>query len=132
MGFFTVFGPGSLIPIEGMMNLHKYKDILANYLLPILSDSDSRAGKVFQQDLAPCHISKKMQTFFAQTGIALLHCPGNSPDLNPIQNLWAIIKRKLFKYDCSTKISLVVCNDFFVGVFGRGTRAPERAGAQEH
>ena len=99
--FFNVFGPGSLIPIEGMMNSDKYKNILANYLLPILSERDSRAGRVFQQDLAPCHISKKMQTFFAQTGITLLDWPGNSSGLNPIENLWAIIKRKLSKYDCS-------------------------------
>ena len=69
------FGPGSLIPIEGMMNLDKYKDILANYLLLILSDSDSRAGRVFQQDLAPCHTSKKVQNSFGQTGIKLLDWP---------------------------------------------------------
>ena len=94
-----MFGPGSLIPIERMMNSDKYKDILANYFLPILFDSDSRAGRVFQQDLAPCHTSEKIQTFFAQTGINLLDWPGNSPDLNPIENHWAIIKRKLFKYD---------------------------------
>ena len=106
-GFFTVLGPGSLIPIEGMMNSDKYKDILANYLLPILSDNDFRARRVFQQDLASCNTSKKMQTFFAQTDINLLDWPGNSPDLNPIENLRAIIKRKLSKYDCSTKTSLI-------------------------
>ena len=89
------------------MNSDKYKDILANYLLPILSDSDSLVGRVFQQDLSPCHTSKKMQTFFAQTGITLLDWPGNSPDLIPIENLWATIERKLFKYDCSTKTSLI-------------------------
>ena len=89
------------------MNSDKYKDILANYLLPILSDSDFLAGRVFQQDLSPCHTLKKMQTFFAQTGITLLDWPGNSPDLSPIKNLWAIIKRKLSKYNCSTKTSLI-------------------------
>ena len=66
------FGPGILIPIEGMMNSDKYKDILANYLLPILSDCNSRAGRFLQQDLAPSHNSKKMQSFFAKTGINLL------------------------------------------------------------
>ena len=71
LGFFTVFRPRSLIPIEEMINSDKYKNILGNYLLPILSDSDSQAGRVFQQDLAPCHTSKKMQTFFAKTGINL-------------------------------------------------------------
>ena len=38
-----MFGPGSLISIEGMMSSDKYKNILVNYLLPILSDSDFRA-----------------------------------------------------------------------------------------
>ena len=89
------------------MNSDKYKNILANYLLPILFNGDSLAGKVFQQNLAPCHISKKMQTFFAQTSITLLDWPGNSPDLSSIENLWATIKRKLSKYDCSTKILLI-------------------------
>ena len=69
-GFFIMLGPGSFIPIERIMNSDNYKDIFTNYLLPILSDSDSRAGRVFQQNFAPCHISKKMQTFFAQTGTA--------------------------------------------------------------
>ena len=76
-----MFGPRSLILIEGIINSDKYKDILENYLLSILSDSDSQAGRVFQQDLASCHTSKKMQTFFAQIGINLLDWPGNSPDL---------------------------------------------------
>ena len=75
------------------MNLDKYKDILANYLLPILSNSDSQARRVFQQDLLPYHISKKMQTFFVQTSITLLDWPGNSPDLNPIKNLMTVLQK---------------------------------------
>ena len=104
-GFFTMFEPGSLTLIKRMMNSDKYKDILKNYLLHILSDIDSRAEIVFQQDLAPCHISKKMQTFYAQTDITLLDWPGNSSDLNPIENLCLIIKRNFSKYYFSTKTS---------------------------
>ena len=89
------------------MNSDKYKGILGNYWLPILSDSDFQSGRVFQQDLSPCHTSKKIQTFFVQTGITLLDWPRKSLDLSPIENLWATIKRKLFKYDCSTKTSLI-------------------------
>ena len=63
-GFFTVFGPGSLIPIKGMMNSDKYKDILANYLLPILSDSDFRAGRVFQKDLVILLMNLDIRKFY--------------------------------------------------------------------
>ena len=56
----------------------------------------------FQQDLAPCRCSKKTQNFLNQSGINVLGWTGNSPYLNPIKNLWAIIKRKLCKHNCST------------------------------
>ena len=26
--------------------------------------------------------------------IPLLHWPGNSPDMNPIENMWEVVKRK--------------------------------------
>ena len=75
-GFFTVFGPGSLIPIKGMMNLDRYKDILANYLLPILSDSDSRAGRVLSAGSRTLPYLNENANFFAQTCITLLDWPG--------------------------------------------------------
>jgi len=58
-------GPGRLISIEGMMTSDKYKDILAKYLTPKLSNSSPPEDPVFQQDLAPCHYSKKTQTFLS-------------------------------------------------------------------
>ena len=62
---------------------------------------------VFQQDLAPCHTSKKMRTVFEENGLTTLDWPGNSPDLNPIENLWAIIKKRIAKMDCSTMEKLI-------------------------
>ena len=35
--------------------------------------------------------------------ISVLSWCGNSADLNPIENLWVIIKKRLRKHDCSTK-----------------------------
>ena len=39
--------------------------------------------------------------------ITVLDWPGNSPDLNPKENLWSIVKNRLRKMDCTTKIKLI-------------------------
>ena len=44
-------------------------------------------GGIFQPDLAPCHSAKKVQKVLQENGIKVLKWPGNSPDLNPIENL---------------------------------------------
>ena len=63
-----------------------------------LADGDC----IFQQDLALCYSSEKMRTFFEEKDITILDWPGNLPDLNPIENLWAVIKHKIKRTDCST------------------------------
>ena len=39
--------------------------------------------------------------------IKVLDWPGNSPDLNPIENLWSIVKNRLRKLDWTTKSKLI-------------------------
>ena len=39
--------------------------------------------------------------------ITVLDWPGNSPDLNSIENLWSIVKNRLRKMDWTTKIKLI-------------------------
>ena len=50
---------------------------------------------IFMQDGAPCHQSKVATDFLKKNKISLLEWPGNSPDLNPIENLWTIMKDKV-------------------------------------
>ena len=60
-------------------------------LLGLHGDADF----IFQQDLAPENSAKATSTRFKDHGIPVLNWPANSPDLNPIENLWGIAKRKM-------------------------------------
>ena len=88
------------------MNSEKYVEIIKTTVAPDLIKAFPHGGGVFQQDEAPCHASKKSMTAFTNSNVEILDWPGNSPDLNPIENLWAIVKQRLRKRDCTTKEKL--------------------------
>jgi transposase len=74
------------------MNDEKYLKLLRDELLPELA----AAGEpmVFMQDNAPCH-TLVVRRFFADNNIERLEWPAESPNLNQIENFWAIVKHRL-------------------------------------
>jgi transposase len=53
-------------------------------------------GLVFQQDNAPSHTADNVRAWFARNQVNVLaDWPPRSPDLSPIENLWAYLQRKV-------------------------------------
>ena len=105
-GCFSRLGLGPLAAIEGSMNSESYQEILDELLLPELRAAG--VPMVFMQDNAPCHKSRTVLDFLADNGLQTLPWPAQSPDLNPIENLWAIIKARLKKnFGIPTKNELI-------------------------
>ena len=86
-GSFTWKGVGFLVPVIGMMNTDQYIDILRRRAVSDLKKVLPGGNGIFQQDLALCHSSRKTTKVFLENRVQLLEWLGNSPDLNPIENL---------------------------------------------
>ena len=61
---------------------------------------------VFIDDGAPCHQFKVVQSFLDHQRSNMLEWPGNSPDLNPIENLWSTMERKVAEQQPSNLLGL--------------------------
>ncbi len=70
------------------VNAAIYQEILEHFMLPSADKLYGDADFIFQQDLAPAHTAKGTKSWFNDHGVTVLDRPANSPDLNPIENLW--------------------------------------------
>ena len=62
---------------------------------------------VFQQDGAPCHRTAAVSRCLANSNIEVLGpWSGSSPDLNPIENMWIMIKEKVSKLNPTSEATL--------------------------
>lgn len=105
-GCFAWSGVGELAQIDGIMNADKYIDILSENLEPSVLKIGLENGFLFQQDNDPKHTARKTQKFFRGSRIKVLEWPPQSPDLNPIENLWSILDAKLDKSNVTNKYRL--------------------------
>ena len=75
-------------------------------MLPTGEEIFGCADFTFQQDLAPAHSARSTMRWLRDHGIEVLPWPVNSPDLNPIENLWGLMKRRMSKERASTQEKL--------------------------
>lgn len=91
--------------VSGTLNAESYMDILRGFFKDVayLDDKQWR----FQQDGAPAHRAVKVKALLEENDLLIHEHPPNSPDLNPIENLWAYMKDQVEAKEPSSEQELV-------------------------
>ena len=97
-GCFSRKGLGPIVPLSGAVTGDSHVITLRKYAIPAMRKSFPNNDGWFQEDNAQPHKSKVAMSFQAENNFHTLSWPAQSPDLNPIENLWAEIKKNIRTY----------------------------------
>ena len=91
---------GLVAPYEfdGYLNKHIFYHYLKDIMLPEL-----KAGQVLIMDNLSSHKGECIDELLNDKGIKIIYLPSYSPDLNPIEKYWSILKSYLRKWEGRTK-----------------------------
>ena len=104
---FCAAGQGYCHIFNETLDKHLYKRILSDNLLPSARLHFSLAPPRVEQwyllhDNDPKHTSGVVAEWLHNNGVATIDFPPYSPDLNPIENLWAAMARAVEQHACET------------------------------
>lgn len=105
-GCFAWSGVGNLEKIDGIMTADSYIAILKRNLKESARKVGLEKKFIFQQDNDPKHTAHKTTAYFRASRTKLLEWPPQSPDLNPIENLWSILDQNVDKGDVTNRDKL--------------------------
>ena len=105
-GCFAKNGVGNLHRIDGIMTKEVYNGILQDQMLPSKMRLFPDNNWIFQQDNDPKHTASINKMFVIDNMIPTFNWPSQSPDLNPIENLWAILDSTCRNRNCKNAAEL--------------------------
>ena len=77
---------------KGGITAKRYIKVLEEYLPTILEPNS-----IFMHDNAPIHSAHKVQNWLLDEAIEVMDWLPYSPDLNPIENLWKLLKAEIIR-----------------------------------
>lgn len=77
---------------RGGVTARVYREVLDEHLRTVISDDS-----IFMHDNAPIHTAGIIKEFLQDLGVEVMDWPPYSPDLNPIENLWFLLKEAIYK-----------------------------------
>ena len=89
-----IWGGISAVLFTGIMNAQRYAKLLEKGLIPFITKYFPD-GHRLQQDNDPKHNSNHVKKFFEDKHINWWKTPPESPDFNPIENVWGSLKQFL-------------------------------------
>jgi transposase len=96
-------GRGPMVYVPRTMNTVTYINTLQNHFVPYKQARFHTNRCIFQHDNAPSHKSGPTVHFLQVNNIRTIEWPPYSPDLNPIENMWSVIKKKIHQKPLPTR-----------------------------